>query len=124
MGVCADAVYQRYQVEQADGYDMSSRDSLQWLFCRRINFAASLVSLFYGEGDFRKTTKIAVLCGWDSDNPAATWGGLLGFSMGAEAIEQVFGEPLSDGFHIHRTRRVFPMKESTASRQWRRWVSR
>jgi len=104
-----DAVHQRYQVEQADGYDMSSRS----LYCNAcfaagINFAASLVSLFYGEGDFRETTKIAVLSGWDSDNPAATWGGLLGFSMGAEAIEQTFGEPLSDGFDIHRTRRGFP----------------
>ena len=104
-----DAVYQRYQVEQADGYDMSSRDLYcNGCFAAGINFASSLVSLFYGEGDFRETTKIAVLCGWDSDNPAATWGGLFGFSMGAEAIEQVFGEPLSDGFHIHRTRRDFP----------------
>lgn len=104
-----DAVYQRYQVEQADGYDMSSRDLYcNGCFAAGINFASSLVSLFYGEGDFRETTKIAVLCGWDSDNPAATWGGLFGFSMGAEAIEQVFGEPLSDGFHIHRTRRGFP----------------
>ena len=104
-----DAVYQRYQVEQADGYDVSSRDLYcNGCFAAGINFAASLVSLFYGEGDFRETTKIAVLCGWDSDNPAATWGGLLGFSMGAEAIEQVFGEPLSEGFHIHRTRRGFP----------------
>lgn len=104
-----DAVYQRYQVEQADGYDMSSRDLYcNGCFAAGINFAASLVSLFYGEGDFRETTKIAVLCGWDSDNPAATWGGLLGFSMGAEAIEQVFGELLSEGFHIHRTRRGFP----------------
>ena len=106
-----DAVYQRYQVEQADGYDISSRDLYcNGCFAAGINFAASLVSLFYGEGDFRETTKIAVLCGWDSDNPAATWGGLLGFSMGAEAIEQVFGEPLSQGFHIHRTRRGFPNK--------------
>ena len=104
-----DAVYQRYQVEQADGYDVSSRDLYcNGCFAAGINFASSLVSLFYGEGDFRETTKIAVLCGWDSDNPAATWGGLFGFSMGAEAIEQVFGEPLSDGFHIHRTRRGFP----------------
>ena len=40
--------------------------------------AASIVSLMYGEGDFKKTVQIAVLAGWDSDNPAATWGGLLG----------------------------------------------
>ena len=70
-----DAVYQRYQVEQADGYDMSSRDLYcNGCFAAGINFAASLVSLFYGEGDFRETTKIAVLCGWDSDNPGRDLG--------------------------------------------------
>jgi hypothetical protein len=47
------------------------------------------------------------LCGWDSDNPAATWGGLLGFMLGRNEIERLFGESLSDNFHIHRTRKGF-----------------
>ena len=34
------------------------------------------------EKDFKETIKIASLCGWDSDNPASTWGGLLGFIYG------------------------------------------
>ena len=30
-------------------------------------------------GTLKETIKIATLSGWDSDNPASTWGGLLGF---------------------------------------------
>ena len=51
--------------------------------------------------------KIAVLAGWDSDNPAATWGGLLGFMQGRQGIEQAFGRRFSGHFNIHRTRRGF-----------------
>ena len=79
----------------------------QFRFASGINFAASLVSLFYGGGDLKETIKIATLCGWDSDNPAATWGGLLGFMLGRNEIERLFGESLSDNFHIHRTRKGF-----------------
>ncbi len=104
-----DAIYRRYQVEQADGYDISSRNLYcNGCFASGINYAASLVSLFWGDGDFRETVKIAVLAGWDSDNPAATWGGLLGFTLGADALEAVFGQPLSRRFDIHRTRGGFP----------------
>ena len=104
-----DAIYQRYQVEQADGYDITSRGlECNGCFASGINFAASMISLYWGEGDYQETVKIAVLAGWDSDNPAATWGGLLGFMMGRPAIETLFGRPLSDTFHIHRTRGGFP----------------
>jgi hypothetical protein len=100
-----DSVYIRYQVEQQDGYELSSRE----LYCNAcfaagINFAASLVSLFYGEGDLKETIKIGALSGWDSDNPTATWGGLLGFMMGKEKVEAAFGQPLSNRYNIHRTR--------------------
>ena len=104
-----DAVYTRYQVEQQDGYDISSRGMYcNGCFASGINFAASIVSLLYGEGDFKETVKIAVLTGWDSDNPAATWGGLLGFMRGKDGIEQAFGRPLAGRFNIHRTRGNFP----------------
>lgn len=74
-----DSVYVRYQVNQQDGYTITSQN----LYCNGcyaagINYAAGLVSLFYGEGDFIETIKIGALAGWDSDNPTATWGGLLG----------------------------------------------
>ena len=104
-----DAVYRRYQVEQADGYDITSRNLYcNGCFAAGINFASSLVSLFYGEGDLEETIKIGVLCGWDSDNPTATWGGLLGFMLGRDGIEAAFGRAFSDRFFIHRTRQNFP----------------
>jgi hypothetical protein len=104
-----DSVYQRYQVEQLDGYDMSSRNLYcNGCFAAGINFASSLVSLFYGEGDLKETIKIGSLAGWDSDNPTATWGGLIGFMLGKEGVENAFGRKFSNRFHIHRTRVGFP----------------
>ncbi|MGB0777974.1 MAG: ADP-ribosylglycohydrolase family protein [Flavobacteriaceae bacterium] len=104
-----DALYQRYQVEQKDGYDISSRNLYcNGCFAAGINFAASLVSLFYGEGDYIETVKIGTLCGWDSDNPTATWGGMLGFMLGKKEIETLFNQQFSDQFYIHRTRQNFP----------------
>ncbi len=103
-----DAIYQRYQVAQDDGYDFTSRE----LYCNAcyaagINFAASLISLFYGEGNLKATIKIGALAGWDSDNPTATWAGLLGFMYGKKGIEAAFGRKFAERFHIHRTRRNF-----------------
>jgi hypothetical protein len=66
-----------------------------------------LVSLFYGEGDFKKTIKIGTLSGWDSDNPTSTWGGLLGFIHGKTKIENIFEKSLSNKYNIHRTRQNF-----------------
>ncbi len=104
-----DAVYVRYQVEGQDGYDITARNMYcNGCFAAGINFAASLVSLFYGEGDLKETIKIGTLAGWDSDNPTATWGGLLGFMMGSQAVESTFGGNLSHEFNIHRTRQNFP----------------
>jgi len=104
-----DEVYQRYQLAQLDGYDITAKNLYcNGCFASGINFAASLVSLFYGQGDFKETIKIAVLAGWDSDNPAATWGGLLGFMIGKDGIEQAFGRDFAEQFNIHRTRGNFP----------------
>jgi len=106
-----DEVYQRYQVEQQDGYDITSRELYcNGCFAAGINFAAGLVSLFYGEGDIKETIQIGALAGWDSDNPTATWGGLLGFMLGKEGVEKAFGRKMASRFHIHRTRQGFPGK--------------
>jgi len=104
-----DNVYQRYQVEQLDGYDITSRN----LHCNGcaaagINFAASIISLFAGEGDLKETIKIASLMGWDSDNPTATWGGLIGFMIGQDEVEKAFDREFSEEYNIHRTRQNFP----------------
>ncbi len=104
-----DSIYVRYQVDEMDGYDITSQDIYcNGCFAAGINFAASLVSLFYGEGDLKETIKIGVLTGWDADNPTATWGGLLGFMLGRDAVEKVFNQKLSNQFNIHRTRQNFP----------------
>ena len=98
-----DAVYRRYQVNNTDGYVYNDP------FEAGINFSASLVSLFYGEGDIVRTIQIGTLAGWDSDNPTATWGGLLGFMIGKDGVAQAFGQDnLSESYWIHRTRRNFP----------------
>lgn len=102
-----DDVYTRYQVEQQDGYDVAPRNPV----ASGINFAASIVSLLFGEGDYQDTVKIAVLAGWDSDNPAATWGGLLGFMIGRQGVEEAFGQEFSNRYNIHRTRTAFPVPE-------------
>ena len=104
-----DEVYVRYQLEQLDGYDLTSKELYcNGCFASGINFASSIISLLYGQGDFKETVKIAVLAGWDSDNPAATWGGLLGFMHGKDGIEQAFGRKFANRFNIHRTRGNFP----------------
>ena len=104
-----DSIYNRYQLNQKDGYDITSQNLYcNGCFAAGINFAASLVSLFYGEGDIVKTIKIGTLAGWDSDNPTATWGGLLGFMIGKDGIEKAFNRKFSNRFNIHRTRQNFP----------------
>lgn len=104
-----DSVYVRFQVSETNEYALKSRDwYCNGCFAAGINFAASLVSLFYGEGDLQETIKIAVLAGWDSDNPASTWGGLLGFMVGKSGVEEAFGRTFANKYDIHRTRRNFP----------------
>jgi hypothetical protein len=66
------------------------------------------MSLLYGEGDIKETIKIGALAGWDSDNPTATWGGLLGFMLGKAGVEKAFDRKFSNQFNIHRTRVGFP----------------
>ncbi len=104
-----DSIYIRYQVDQKDGYDITSKNLYcNGCFASGINFASSLISLFYGEGDIKETIKIGTLTGWDSDNPTSTWGGLIGFLIGKEMIEKEFNTNFSSKFNIHRTRQNFP----------------
>jgi hypothetical protein len=104
-----DALHEKYQIRQEDGYLWATKEtSCHGCFAAGINFGASIVSLLYGEGDLKETIKIGALAGWDSDNPTATWGGLLGFMLGKEGVEKAFGRKFSDRFNIHRTRVGFP----------------
>jgi len=103
-----DNIYLRYQVNSEDGYDITSKNLYcNGCFSAGINFAASLISLFWGGGDIKETIKIGTLAGWDSDNPTSTWGGMLGFIIGKKAVEREFGRGFSDKYFIHRTRQNF-----------------
>ena len=104
-----DALHEKYQIRQEDSYQWATLDkSCNGCFAAGINFGASIVSLLYGEGDLKQTIQIGALAGWDSDNPTATWGGLLGFMLGKEAVEKTFGQQIATKFNIHRTRKGFP----------------
>ena len=97
-----DKLYQRYQVNGAAGYEY------KYPWDSGINFGASIISLLYGEGDYKKTIRIGTLAGWDSDNPTATWGGLLGLMMGHAEIAAYFGkDDFSDAYLIASTRYNF-----------------
>lgn len=43
--------------------------------------------------------KIGSLCGWDSDNPTATWGGLIEFMMGKKELKKTFDRKFSNRFN-------------------------
>ena len=99
-----DEVAQRYQHNITAGYHY------KYPWDSGINFAASIISLLYGEGDYKKTIKIGSMCGWDSDNPTATWGGLLGLLYGHKELQKHFDKTdFSDGFNIARTRYNMPI---------------
>ena len=50
------------------------------------NFALTLMALFLGENDFRKTMQVCVQSGWDADCTAATAGALLGLIRGTSVL--------------------------------------
>lgn len=99
-----DKVAHRYQHSVTAGY------KYQYPWDSGINFAASMVSLFYGEGDYKKTIRIGCMCGWDSDNPTSTWGGLLGLLYGHKGLQEHFNKTdFSDDYYIERSRYNMPI---------------
>ena len=61
-----------------------------------INGVFGAMALLYGEGDFVKTTGIAVSAGFDCDNQAATCAGFVGILNGAGSIPEHLTTELSD----------------------------
>jgi len=99
-----DQVAQRYQHKITAGY------KYKYPWDSGINFAASIVSLLYGEGDYKRTIRIGSMCGWDSDNPTATWGGLLGLLYGHKVLQKHFNKyDFADDYNIERTRFNMPI---------------
>lgn len=52
----------------------------------RINFAATLLALFYGNNEYKKTVEIGVLAGYDNDCNAATAGTIMGIMCGMDGL--------------------------------------
>ncbi|NCF65187.1 MAG: hypothetical protein GWP61_04385 [Chloroflexi bacterium] len=99
-----DRVYERYHL-LAEENGFVYRHFIE----SSVNFAAGLMALLYGEGDFQRTVQIGSLSGWDSDNGTSTMGGLLGLMLGYETLVAQFPEQeLSDRYHILRTRDDLP----------------
>jgi hypothetical protein len=98
-----DAFYHIYVEGGADGYRYTN-----W-YDSGSNFGLSMISLMYGQGDLPRTVQIGSLSGMDSDNPTATWGGLLGFLYGYEGVQKAYDfSDSSDTYWIRRTRVNFP----------------
>jgi len=103
-----DAIYDRYQLNaSANGF------RYRGVVESSVNFATGIMCLLYGNGDYLRTLQIGTLSGWDSDNPTATAGGLLGLMLGTDAlraqIESSFpGIMLSERFRIDNTRINLP----------------
>jgi hypothetical protein len=94
-----DEFYIEYIEGGADGYQYTN-----W-YDAGSNFGFSVISLMYGEGDLPRTVQIGTLAGMDSDNPTATWGGLLGFLYGYEGVQKAYNYYDSpDDYWIGRTR--------------------
>ncbi|MCG3128214.1 MAG: hypothetical protein CHACPFDD_03091 [Phycisphaerae bacterium] len=96
-------------------YERYHRDAMQhgykyiFWYESSVNFATGIMCLLYGEGDYKRTVQIGTLSGWDSDNPTATMGGLLGLLYGYDEIVNAFpGVSLSDRYDIDRTRDNLP----------------
>lgn len=63
-----------------------------------INFAMTILSLFYGQNDYEKTVGIAVLAGFDNDCNAATAGTIMGIQKGVDGLPQKFLDASGDRY--------------------------
>jgi ADP-ribosylglycohydrolase len=84
-------IFDKYYSYKSDGYEapVSEVSSL-------INGLFGIMAVLYGDGDFIRTTGIAVSAGMDCDNQAATCAGLIGVIKGASAIPSRLTLGLSD----------------------------
>ena len=57
----------------------------EW-WAAKVNFAATIMALLYGEGDLLQTMTVAALAGWDADNNMTTSAGLLGLISGHSGL--------------------------------------
>jgi hypothetical protein len=84
-------VFDKYFRYKSDGCEAPASD-----VSSLINGLFGIMAVLYGEGDFVRTTGIAVSAGMDCDNQAATCAGLIGVINGASAIPSALTLGLSD----------------------------
>jgi hypothetical protein len=60
------------------------------------NGLCGIMAILYGEGDFVKTTGIAVSAGYDCDNQASSCAGLMGVLHGSQSIPDRFTKNIGD----------------------------
>lgn len=99
-----DRIHARYQANApANGFHYRA-----W-YESSVNFATGIMALLYGQCDYSRTIQIGTLSGWDSDNPTATLGGLLGLMQGYDALLAEFPlQSFSDRYTIDRTKNLMP----------------
>lgn len=91
-----DRVFDRYQLHAGENGFIYR----EWTESS-VNFAAGVIALMYGHGDYRRTLQIGTLGGWDSDDQTATMGAIIGMLIGYEALRAQFpGQTISDRYHI------------------------
>ena len=61
----------------------------EW-WASRVNFAATIMALVYGQGDLQETVTIAGLAGWDADNNMTSAAGLIGIGLGFENLPEPY----------------------------------
>lgn len=72
------------------------------------NIVAEIVALWFGNNEFRETTRIICACGLDVDCTAAPVLNILGISYGLDQIDPTLIEPLNNTVKtILRDRRIF-----------------
>lgn len=87
------AMYARY-------YDGNTLDN-------KINFAMTLLALFFGENDYKKTVGIGVLAGFDNDCNAATAGTIIGLQKGINGLPREFLDKSGD-YYLNTNRPGLP----------------
>lgn len=106
-------IFDKYYRYKKDGYEAPVSD-----VSALSNGLFGIMAVLYGDGDFVKTTAIAVSAGLDCDNQAATCAGLMGVINGASAIPErltlgmsdkpVWTKPFNDTY-INLTRDSLPV---------------
>jgi hypothetical protein len=76
-------IFEKYYRYNENGYKAPVSD-----VSSLTNGLFGIMAILYGEGDFVKTTAVAVSAGLDCDNQAATCAGLVGVINGASAIPE------------------------------------